>query len=440
MTARPALAPWLARALPAAAALTVFVGLSGLWLAGEHETYLAFFQRLGLSAFRFPFLDSHAVLAAVECHRLGLDVYAINPCDALGRLHVYSPLWLHLGVLPVTTAWTGPVGLTLDVLFLGSLVTLPPARRPLGLLMILLATVSPAVAYALERANNDVLIFLLAVLTGHLAAGQRWLRACAYGLIVLAAGLKFYPATLLVLTCRERWRHGLIVVIVTLIALAVCLLPEQSSLLRALHLMPAGEADTFGASNVPSAFVRALHWPDWTRGPVQGVLLTVMATKALHWSGRSRLGLRRLPTLVHVFLTIGSVMIVGCFLTGQNAGYRAIHLLLILPALLRLAADRRDHLARAAAGLTVVVMWGAGLPLHEGYGWRLLWVANQYAWWIEATMLLSLLLAILRDSTALRSWLAARIPPASTKRQHRTKVFPEPRQDRMRRLPAERGS
>jgi hypothetical protein len=35
-----------------------------------------------------PLLDTHAVLAAIECHRLGIDIYAANPCDVLGRFHV----------------------------------------------------------------------------------------------------------------------------------------------------------------------------------------------------------------------------------------------------------------------------------------------------------------------------------------------------------------
>jgi hypothetical protein len=76
------------RIIPAVVGLALFVLLATLWLTGDRQTYMAFFRLLGLDPFAFPFLDTHAVLAAIECHRLGIDIYAANPCDVLGRFHV----------------------------------------------------------------------------------------------------------------------------------------------------------------------------------------------------------------------------------------------------------------------------------------------------------------------------------------------------------------
>ena len=71
---------------------------------------------------RYPFIDTQFVMAQIECWKNGIDVYASNPCDALGRLHDYSPLWLRATFLPVERRWTYPLGLSVDLIFLSSLI------------------------------------------------------------------------------------------------------------------------------------------------------------------------------------------------------------------------------------------------------------------------------------------------------------------------------
>src|SRR3974377_2042006 len=101
-----------------------------------------------------PMLQTHAVLAATECGRQGVDIYLFIACDALGRPHVYSPLWL----VNVPGFWgvqaTNWVGLSLDVLFILSLPVVLRPRTFRDILLPGLAALSPMTVYALERANN----------------------------------------------------------------------------------------------------------------------------------------------------------------------------------------------------------------------------------------------------------------------------------------------
>ena len=391
------------RIFPAFVGLIVFLTITTLWLTGAHQKYATFFNLLGVSAFRFPFLDTHAVLAAIECHRLGIDVYAINPCDALGRLHVYAPLWLHLGALPITTAWTGRVGLGLDVSFLVSLVVLPPPRGPIGPLILAAAVVSPAVVYALERGNADLLMFLFAVLAGCLAMRSPWLRLSGQAVVVLAAALKYYPVTLMALALRERWPRCLAFTALSLAMLAACLLPEETDLMRALRLVPTGIGDTFGAMNIPVVLASGLGWHTGSRILLQAALTAWMALRALRWSHQLRPGLVRLSEPERVFLTAGATLIVGCFLTGQSAGYRAIDLLFVLPALLTLAGETGARLPRAAVALVLWAMWASALRTAPGVLDTLMWLVGQSAWWVLITVLSATLMALLRDSLALQS-------------------------------------
>ena len=103
------------RVVPPLAVTTVAGAALAFWLSGAIGLYRAVWYYLGVAWFRFPFLDTHAVLAAMDCHRRGFDVYVGNPCDVLDRPHVYSPLWLWIGdVVPVSAAWTPGVGLALS--------------------------------------------------------------------------------------------------------------------------------------------------------------------------------------------------------------------------------------------------------------------------------------------------------------------------------------
>jgi hypothetical protein len=391
------------RIVPAGIGLVLFLTLATLWLTGAQQSYMGFFRLLGLDPFAFPFLDTHAVLSAIECHRRGIDVYAANPCDALGRFHVYSPLWLHLSALPIDTTWTNTLGLTLDLGFLASLTLLPPPARPSGIVILAAAVVSPASIFALERGNNDLLIFILATLTGCLILRSQWTRLLGYACIVVAAALKFYPVTLLVLAWRERWPRCLIVVALSIAALAACLLPEKADLLRALPLVPTGK---IGAMSLPIGFAEGMDWPPWSRFVIYGLLLLIAIPRAIRWARDVQPELRRLPEAERVFLTIGAALMVGCFFAGQSVGYRAIHLLFVLPALLTLSAAPGFRLARTGVGLILWVMWGYMLRTQPGRLDDLLRLIEQCAWWALVTILSATLLALLRSSPAWQSlWL-----------------------------------
>lgn len=394
--------PSFQRLIPAVAGGMLFLLLAMLWLSGATDLYTTILHFFGVAPFRFPFVDAHGVVTAIECSRRGVDVYIVNPCDVLGRLHVYSPLWLRLGVLPIDASWSEPLGLLTDLGFLASLVLLPVPRHMPGTLVLALGVLSPAVIFAMERANVDLLIFILAMLTGYLAIQSQRLRLLSYPLIVLAASLKFYPVTLMILVWREHWLRCLLIVTLSVAGIAACLLPDKDDLLRVLHMVQA-VGGTIGAAKLPTGVVTVFHMPSWCRLLIQGLLTLAMAIWALRLSYRLQPALRHLSEAERVFLIIGSALMAGCFLAGENFGYRAIYLLFVLPALVALAAEATDNVARTTVVLVVVAMWGDALRATPGMFDHWLYFAQQCAWWIVITVLLACLLAMLRDSTAIET-------------------------------------
>ncbi len=143
------------------------------------------------------FADLHAILAAAECHEKGLNVFVTNPCDALGRIHVYGSLWLKISHLGFQSQHLFMLGLSLNLIFMLLAVFLIQPKTLGQLAMSCLIVFSPAVTLGIERANNDLVIFILIALSaGLLAFKTRLTLAAGLALIYLSSSLKIYPSIL----------------------------------------------------------------------------------------------------------------------------------------------------------------------------------------------------------------------------------------------------
>jgi hypothetical protein len=223
--------------------------------AGDPEAAKRLLQVWMVHPYRYPFLDWEWLSRSVECWRRGVNVYVENPCPEPVPVVLFtqSPLWLRATFLPIGDQWVRPVGLALAVLFGLAIAGLPPLRRWYESLILILASVSSVTVFALERANVDVILFLMTMVGASLWRRSLPFRLLGYAAIFLAGLLKYYPLTALFLCLRER-----IKVFVPITATAACVvvglvLGYKDELSAALHNVPAGSyfGDGFGAVNLP---------------------------------------------------------------------------------------------------------------------------------------------------------------------------------------------
>jgi hypothetical protein len=387
-------------ALPAAAAAAVVLLAGVLYSLGYRAQYYALAEAWGAAPFRTPFLDMHAVTSAVECHRLGFDVYVQNPCDVFGRVHGYSPLWLWLAVLPITTAWDNALGLGLVLLFLVALAFLPAGRDWRQTMLIALGAVSSVTMFALERANVDLLVFVMAMLAVRL-------RATGYAVSLLAGMLKFYPIVLLVLAVCERLVTCLVIWAVAAGVVVLWFALDGAEILRGMANIPSThpfDDNVFGAHNLPFGLAELLGMTHAAAIALQVLLLVIMfglAAMLARW-----VQVHALTEVESLHLLAGSVRLVSCFVMAQNVSYRGIFLLLVLPAL---AVCRRG-----TVWLIVLLMWNSALrPVVNAITeWSSLagilrpgiWLARELAWWGVITVLAALLLRQVWESRAVAAW------------------------------------
>jgi hypothetical protein len=399
------------RMLPALAVLAALLIVAALWSAGARDAYFGLFRLLGVPAYRFPFVDTHAVLAVIDCHRRGVDVYVSNPCDVMGRVHVYTPLWLRLAALPITASWTPLVGMALAVTFALSLLLLPSGRDWQSACLICVAALSPAVVFAVERGNADLLMFALAALAGWLVLRRLPTRLLAFPIVVLAAALKLYPATLLLLALRERRVPCLVIAALSLAALLAYAVIDAAGLREMLAVVPGGTPFiySFGARNLPDGLGILFGWPPFVSAVLQTALMVAVVVFAGSQARMLRAAVAVLTPAEAVGLMIGAVLILGCFVMGQSGEYRAVHLLFVLPALIVLASVPGPARQRAGGTVWIILsqLWGdlVSAPLHDfvfpavstvatARAAEMLWVAREIAWWWTVAMLLALLSAV----------------------------------------------
>jgi hypothetical protein len=408
----------------AAYGLIILTSFAALYML-RRESYFTVLDWWLFHPFRYPFLDLIYVPAQVQCWQRGIDVYLQNPCDPLGRLQDYSPLWPRFSFL-VNTKSFDALGLALDALFMMSLAALPRPRQRSGYILILLGIVSPMTMFALERGNIDILMFLLALAAVVCMDRALPLRLLGYGAIMLAGMLKFFPFVLFILLLRERPKLsliGLVTVACGVGGFTWYYLDEMAHM--AVNIpRPSPFADAFGAAQLPIGIGFLLRSSagtaaGWSTGIVAVfaiclLVLFIAYMIARHLSRRADLqaAFNDLTSRESLCLVAGATLVCGCFFSGDSIGYREIMILLALPGLAALAHSSSTTLAtivRVTAWIAVFLMtsvvpqrlihgWFGGIATTVSWPAVGFWLFRELCWWWFVAVLGAILTCFVRQS------------------------------------------
>jgi len=331
----------------------LFVAVATGYLAAVHFPQIL--ALLGLNTDGRWFIDSAAILAAADAVRAGADPWLPNPLDIYGRPHCYSGWWLGLAATGLTRDHNFFFGSLWVAAFLVSAFFLLRPASFTSAAVFAAALLSPPVLLAVNRANNDLVVFAV------LVTGLGWLKqdtaprdGAFAGAVAIATGLKFYPivaaaAFLLRKPTPRAWRLTL------LAGLAGALAMATSSVDRAIGTMPVpGGLHTFGATialdllGLPGIPARA--------GAALFLAGLAAACALLGWGPRPPRPFQAGPAQF-AYVT-GVALLTGCFLVTGNYAYRLIFALLLIPHLASPASGRGG---RATLGLLLAVLWLDGL-------------------------------------------------------------------------------
>ncbi|BBD69186.1 hypothetical protein NIES4072_34850 [Nostoc commune NIES-4072] len=176
--------------------------------------YYDFWNLLGVPARPYPFGDLWVITSGIECHRLGYNIYKENPCNPWPYFAEfnYPRIWLSLTNLGLSSSHTILLGTSIIIIFLVMvLISIKNLNFAEGLIYSLVLC-SPAVMLGIERANNDLIIFIILSISLLLINSSQiiW-RLTSYLLLLFAAILKIYPIFALSLILRESRRKFFII-------------------------------------------------------------------------------------------------------------------------------------------------------------------------------------------------------------------------------------
>lgn len=330
------------------------------WLAGA--VWPRLLVTLGINNYGTIYLDTYAVLAALDAVRAGADPHGANPLDVLLRPHVYSDWWLALRWLGLTrghnilvgTAWVGAFALV-------AWTTVRPRNLREAFWWVALL-VSPPIMLAVNRGNNDLVIFVLLAGCGLVAAAPVWWRvAGAAACLGLATGLKYFPApAVLVFLWVRPVRRAPAVLLAGLVVVVAAVAGVWAQVERSRFTIASG-VHTMGAP----LWWRDLGWKD-KESVLPSLLLIVIPALILAGSKVTTGLTNRGQPRERLLAALGAIVLLTCFLAGVNYAYRWIFVLWPAFWLWRQAAEvslppRQRWTARAGCALILLCLWLDGV-------------------------------------------------------------------------------
>lgn len=148
----------------------------------------------------FFFADWLAIVSANFCKLQGIDVYLQNPCDAWGRVHVYGPILLKLPLIEkLKLFYYFYLPIVFNIIFVFTIIRFFNFNKKFKNIYIVFFLFNVSTLLAIERANVDVLIFLLIVTLA-------FFKNSIFNIfiIIITSLSKFYPICLTIIFLYEK--------------------------------------------------------------------------------------------------------------------------------------------------------------------------------------------------------------------------------------------
>jgi hypothetical protein len=354
----------------------------------------------------FPcFADLRCITSAQDSIRRGYDPLINNPCDPSNRILNYPRIWQLLEKINVTQNHTLPIGIGLSVVFYLCVIIflVPETNKHITILWIFLI-LSPAVTLAVERGNNDLIVFILLCLSLIGFKSRKELpNFLSYLLILFAAVLKLFPVFAFCSLFKEKKRTFLILSALLGFTFLLYILYTYNDLMLIGRAIPMGVKFAYGNMVIFDYFKQYVLGEMLNVRILSNMKICVwlftflfVILSFLCFSRKNNHSMYSDSRYITSF-RIGASIFVGSFLLGNNWDYRLIFLLFTIPQLIRWEIENKGNLASKALWFTLISLWSISwlriikLPHHLGI------VINEIFNWMLFAILLYLLVTSMPD-------------------------------------------
>ncbi len=293
----------------------------------------------------YVFADWAAIISANICEQKGINVYLENPCDIKNRKHVYGEILLHLPFLEFNKFYQFYFPLILNILFLFIIVSFFNEKNSFKNYFLVFFIISVPVILAIERANSDILIFLMMYLISKYKN-----LFLSHILIIFSTLCKFYPICFgVILLYQKTVKKIFLNIFITVIFLILFLIYQYENLINIFN-----NSAQFSGSGVYQFSLKGLiksipniqviingfniNWLIY-------LFITGFLILPLIFFGKKILQIQENEKfLFNIFefnifenrlYVVSSLIIIFCYFLVQNFNYREIFLIGLVPYILK---------------------------------------------------------------------------------------------------------
>ncbi len=324
--------------------------------------YILFWQKPGELANGSLFADTRQTTSALECNRSGHDVLIANPCDPWKRPFDYPRIWMALAPLQIDQSHTVFLGILSGILFFTSAYFIIGFINIPEVIVYLLILLSPSVLLAVERGNNDLIIFsLLALATFSISSVQKKTNVFGYVVLFLAAVLKLYPIMALVVVLKEKGKRGTLIFISVFFTFLLYLFVIFNDIQRIVQVLPTiGNYFTYGISVSFDIIEHVLtskvgFFIEFLTLSSLLVLIFSIFRRRSYFGTAVEFENSQRGRVVSAGFLVGAGIYLGTYILGRNYDYRLIFLIFLVPQLLIWIKDAGKYSISASAVLLGVI-------------------------------------------------------------------------------------
>src|SRR4028119_2314099 len=327
------------------------------------------------------FADLRVLTSGAECIRLGYDVLIVNPCDPWQRPMNYPRIWSVPASWGLDQSHTVILGILFGLLFFSLVFVTIKRLNYIEALFYALILCSPSVMLAIERGNNDLIIFILLSLSLLIMKNKTaiW-RYFSYIIIMFAGILKVYPFFALITALKEKKRNFTVIFLSIFIAFGSYVVTDLESIILVSKATPRATKYSYGgrvifdviftsfssfySSQIPPYFnlIKFLLF-----SLTIALFLLISYLLAKHTENlfqNNKLNINQIEAF-----RIGSSIYIGTFLIGNNWDYRLIFLLFTIPQILAWLKTQVQFESISGLALMAIILttWLSNNPYQLHY-------------------------------------------------------------------------
>ena len=234
--------------------IVFFITLISIYLLFPEYLYKYLVPIMAKNNQLFLFGDWSVIISAVDCKNIGLNVFIENPCDFIGREHVYGSLLLFIPYIKeFSKVYFFYFPIFVNILFIVIVTLHFDFSKFKNLFLFIFFIFNPSTLLIMERFNIDLLILINVILISYFSSN--YLRLL---IVPLLTSIKFYPAilfNLFFLNTESSFKKSFLLLVISLMLAGIIIYWDIDNIIEILnnsHQFIAYDRYLFSLMSVPT--------------------------------------------------------------------------------------------------------------------------------------------------------------------------------------------